>query len=683
LLEINKKQMMKKITLLAMALFTSTLMFGQYYFSPPIPGNPNGYNTPADAEQPVVAGSTPILAQSATPTWSPVQTLPFPFQFNGAAETSFKVSSTGVLTFSTAVTAVPTSTPAALPSSSIPDKSAMVWGIEGVGTNDAIATKVYGTAPKRQLWVMFLSFSVRGATAGSSNWSYYSIVLEEGSNGIYFVDQRINAGNGTDAITMGIQANATTAYQIASSPNLAHASTDIPDESDNQHYIFLPGVQSSYDVAAASIELRDIEQISPLTIESNFRNFGSTTITGLTMNYQVNGGAVVSSPSGSMNLSSFQTSKVTAAAAWTPTTSGQYTIKVWADALNGSNPDEYNLNDTVTKVVSIVDRIAVRKPLYETFTSSTCPPCVPANTNMEALFATNKGKQSSVKYQMSWPGAGDPYFTLEGQDRRTYYGVSSVPNVAIDGGWNSNGNSLTQQIMNDFGAIPAFVEMTASHSVTGNKVSVTVNADFISAFTSPQNTLHVAIVERKTTQNVGTNGETEFASVMKKMLPNASGTVIGAQVSGMQSWTMDYTFNGNFRLPNNASDPINHAIEHSIEDFNNLGVVAWIQDDATGEVFQSANDMEYISIDENVGSVNFSVFPNPANDFVNIRFNEFNANVSIELINALGQVVYSEVIEKTTSGESAELNTSNLKPGIYVVKIASEGKLASKKLIIE
>jgi hypothetical protein len=306
---------------------------------------------------------------------------------------------------------------------------------------------------------------------------------------------------------------------------------------------------------------------------------------------------------------------------------------------------------------------------------------------MEALFnATgNDGEQTSIKYQMSWPGAGDPYFTLEGQDRRTYYSVSSVPNVAIDGGWNNNGNSLTQGIMDQYKGIPSFIEMDVRHIANGQSqtVNIDVNADFLNALSGSTNTLHVAIVENITYQNIGTNGETEFHHVMKKMLPDASGTTIGAQPKGMKTWKFSYTFNGNFRVPNNASDPINHATEHSIENFANIGVVAWIQNNSTKEVYQSASNMQEIGIDENLGAIDFNIFPNPAKDFLNIRFNENANNVKIELINALGQTVYTEVIDNTYSGESAELNTSSLKQGIYIVKIASEGKLTSKKLVIE
>jgi hypothetical protein len=36
---------------------------------------------------------------------------------------------------------------------------------------------------------------------------------------------------------------------------------------------------------------------------------------------------------------------------------------------------------------------------------------------MEAVFDDNPGEHNSIKYQMSWPGTGDPYYFSEGGDR--------------------------------------------------------------------------------------------------------------------------------------------------------------------------------------------------------------------------------------------------------------------------
>ena len=55
--------------------------------------------------------------------------------------------------------------------------------MKGSGSNDNICTKTFGTPGSQQHWIFFTSY-----TAGS--WSYWSIVLEEGSNKFYIVDQR-------------------------------------------------------------------------------------------------------------------------------------------------------------------------------------------------------------------------------------------------------------------------------------------------------------------------------------------------------------------------------------------------------------------------------------------------------------------------------------------------------------
>ena len=81
----------------------------------------------------------------------------------------------------------------------------------------------------------------------------------------------------------------------------------------------------------------------------------------------------------------------------------------------------------------------------------------------------------------------------------------------------------------------------------------------------------MAIFEKNTYNNVGTNGETQFEHVMKKMVPNVTGQQIPSLQAGNQiNQSAQYIFQGSYRLPANANSPINHSIEHSVEDFNNL-----------------------------------------------------------------------------------------------------------------
>lgn len=147
--------MNKIYKIFAAMLFVASAASAQYYYVP-YPGagtNPGSLNN--DGEYPVggglPAGWTSIHAGSAAaPAWSSLATIPFAFQFNGSAVTQFKVSTSGVLTFTTSAVTVPPYSIVALPSANIPDNSVCVLGLRGTGANDNIVTKTFGTAPNRQ-----------------------------------------------------------------------------------------------------------------------------------------------------------------------------------------------------------------------------------------------------------------------------------------------------------------------------------------------------------------------------------------------------------------------------------------------------------------------------------------------------------------------------------------------------
>ena len=85
-----------------------------------------------------------------------------------------------------------------------------------------------------------------------------------------------------------------------------------------------------------------------------------------------------------------------------------------------------------------------------------------------------------------------------------------------------------------------------------------------------------------TYNNVGSNGETQFSKVMKKMVPGSMGFNLGSLTDGQTVVeNFSHSFQGSYTLPPDANNPIDHNTQHSVEDFSNLGVVSWIQDDAT------------------------------------------------------------------------------------------------------
>ena len=88
-------------------------------------------------------------------------------------------------------------------------------------------------------------------------------------------------------------------------------------------------------------------------------------------------------------------------------------------------------------------------------------------------------------------------------------------------------------------------------------------------------------------------------------------------------------------------------------------------------VYQNVNTA---SINEDFNS-NFSIYPNPASDLISIHTNKLIDKV--ELYSVIGQLVLAE--ENTTK----RIYTQKVKPGLYLMKIYSDDKITTKKILIK
>ena len=311
-----------------------------------------------------------------------------------------------------------------------------------------------------------------------------------------------------------------------------------------------------------------------------------------------------------------------------------------------------------------------RVPLFEVFTSSTCPPCKPGNAIYEGVVSNKPATDYvSVKFQEYFPGNGDPYCTNETVGRLQYYSINSIPRMEIDGGWDQNAQSFTDALYTQYRAVPAKFTLSGTYTVKGKIVTAKVKYTPLAVPTGAK--LYVAIVEDKTQQNVKNNGETMFYNVVKKMLPDQSGTALPViAVGGKDSTSFTFTFPGTYRLPADAlaANRINLATEHSVEDFPELKVVCWIQG-SNKEVYQAAN-LSRISpaavseVSNTVGSV--SVYPNPANSNVNIDITMKQADqVSASLVSMTGAVVATKTVSCTPGQNKVSFDAQTLANGVY------------------
>ncbi len=669
---------MKKKLLFLFATCLFSLAQAQYWQIDYVGANRNPGELNNDDEYPVGGGLSTtwatLLGPSASPAWSAVTNLPFAFDFNGSPVTAFKVSNSAVLTFDTGTgLAAPAFTSVALPSATVPDKSVCILGIKGTGTNDNVVTKTFGTAPNRQFWVTFSSYS----NANANQYFYFSIVLEETSNRIYVVDQR---ASGTATNSVGVQVDATTAYSVAGSPNVGAYAGTSPSPSDNSYYVFVPGAQPAFDMTATAITTKKYLGAGTTNITGTIRNLGTTPITSVDVNYSVDGGATQTATLSGLNIASLASYNFTHATPWNAT-AGTHSVDVFCTNLNGSNTDVNPADDHKLQNIYVMVSNQPRTPLFEIFTSSTCGPCKPGNTNYHSVVDSKPASEYvSIKYQQNFPGTGDPYTTTEATTRRSaYYGINSIPRMEIDGGWDNNAASFTNALYNSAKAsLPQYM-MSGNYSLDNKTIAGKVKYSPLIDIDGTK--LHIAILETRTTANVKSNGETEFFQVMKKMIPDNNGTDITGTIGQWDSLSFSYTFNGNYRLPSDgqAANIINHTTEHSVEDFNNLYVIAWIQG-SDKVVYQAANLSSPTTAITGFSPIieAVTVYPNPTTDLINVALEmKNNEQVLVTLIDMNGQVIESKSKMMLTGKNELQFNVSDLPTGIYNVILFDANRNAS------
>jgi hypothetical protein len=670
---------MKKILLsiMAMVSFGAYAQTGYYIAPGSGAGNPGGLN--GDAEYPpgggLPAGWTTVLTGPQNEMWSANQSLPFAFKFNDQDVTSYKISANGVVTFDVATSITPSAVNADLPNAGIPNQSVCVWGVGATATGDFVVSKTFGTTGKRQHWIQYNSCSEANIGTG---WIYASIVFEEGTNNIYIVDQRYN-GTAASKISMGIQIDGSTAVKVSGTPAYAMKSVNDATTADNVFYSFIPGSQPADEAGIVSVTMANYISVNnaPFDITFNVQNGGSNAITSLDVEYTVDGGTAVSGKITGLNIASGASGTAVHPTKWSGTV-GSHTIAVKIVKVNGSDDTKVG-NNNASKSLMVFDKAVDRKILNEVFTSSTCPPCTPGNINYNKVI-DGRTKHSTIKYQAYFPGTGDPYCTQEVRDRMTYYNVNSVPRMEIDGGWDNNANSFTTALYDEYQSKPSFIEITGSVSLTWkNTITLDVNVNPLLDNASNNLKLHAVIVEGVTYANKKSNGETQFESVMKKMMTGSVGQVLTPLKKDTKvTKKIAYTFNGGYRLSldGTTAQHINHLSENSVESWNDLSVVVFVQDATTKEILQSET-FPIALVGTEAVEQNLNLYPNPANNLFVVEAKEMG-NATVVVTDLQGKVVFNG---NMTSG-ALSMNVADWSAGVYMVSVNGNNKNLNSKMVV-
>lgn len=102
-------------------------------------------------------------------------------------------------------------------------------------------------------------------------------------------------------------------------------------------------------------------------------------------------------------------------------------------------------------------------------------------------------------------------------------------------------------------------------------------------------------------------------------------------------------------------------------------------------LFFETDSISNVGIKENKENVNNVVlYPNPASNSVNLVFNlGIAAKVQVKILSVVGQELSNFENELPYGSNSLTINLANYKPGIYFVESTIQGKMITKKLVIE
>lgn len=302
----------------------------------------------------------------------------------------------------------------------------------------------------------------------------------------------------------------------------------------------------------------------------------------------------------------------------------------------------------VLKVKAQTDRMV----LIESFTNTGCGPCAQQNPAFDMLLGTNSDRVAVVKYHSSWPMANDPMYlaNAEGVDTRIeFYHVVNVPTAIIDGNrYYAAPSGVTQSVIDQLLAIPSPFEMqlyleadTLNNRLLAKaegRSTIAVVGDLRLFVTLIENEIHFETAP-------GPNGEKDFYHVSQQFLTDPSGLGLGAMDSGQQ-----FAFEFECDLPQNQS-------------FNNLSVVAWVQNYNTKEVYQACKTNAVATFVDETSQENLWVYPNPTKDIVNI----VGDGQKVAIFNMVGQCIFE------SGGETVyRIDMKRFGAGVYVVKTGSQ-----------
>ncbi len=342
---------------------------------------------------------------------------------------------------------------------------------------------------------------------------------------------------------------------------------------------------------------------------------------------------------------------------------------------NGSNGEGFAFDD-----IWVGDRTRVVLAEHFTNNSALCPQCLTADDEVDQLVSDYSSPRDviDIQYHINNPGTDPLYLanTADPNSTSVYYSINSVPWLVMDGN-QFTGNSSTWAADSSYMRLRSLEDplfnIDLGFQINSNSVDIQARIEALDTVDAEDVVLRVALVERNVYTPTGGNGDTEYHNILRKMLPSAAGTNLDQ-------------FYGTWVPGDTIVDSLSHTF-FNFDDPNELGVVAYVQDNSTKEVYQAAF-REFTGtitglpsyIDEEIG-LDFLLYPNPTGGLTHLVFKEsIEHEGTIQIYNSVGIVM--QELEMNKGIDSLSFDVSDLPAGVYFIRILSDNKVAGIKRFV-
>lgn len=231
-------------------------------------------------------------------------------------------------------------------------------------------------------------------------------------------------------------------------------------------FTFIAAEPPAYDLGIVSSNIYSYVNTGSVDIIASVFNFGTSTVATYDLHYTVNGGTPVTHSVTNSDLQFGPSEQITHSIPANISTNGVYTIKIWADNLDG-NSDGDNTNDTLTKITeagpgtpNYIDgyinqstNISQIAGSAEQVSDPTDLDFHPVLSNKE-LWITNRGTENSGGSTVTIFNAGEPTQSEQYKQDGNAWHFMSLPTALAFG---ENGN---------WASAPGVFD--ANHSGSGN-----------------------------------------------------------------------------------------------------------------------------------------------------------------------------------------------------------------------